>query len=126
MSSRLSSSRLVSGLPVAIATIFGCALSLVAERLLNRRNRRRLLEELADVAEPRAKALREQILKSMEVLHSIASFHATRLKSVGKNFDPLFGLPYPSTRTSGFELGPQGFAKRTTGLGGAGAGRRIP
>jgi signal transduction histidine kinase/ActR/RegA family two-component response regulator len=78
MSSRHSSSRLVSGLPVAIATISGCALSLVAERLLDLRNRRRLLEELADVAEPRAKALREQILKSMEVLHSIASFHATR------------------------------------------------
>jgi signal transduction histidine kinase/CheY-like chemotaxis protein len=79
MSSRLSSSRLVTGLPVAIATIFGCALSVVAERLLNRRNRRRLLEELTDVAEPRAKALREQVLKSMEVLHSIASFHATRM-----------------------------------------------
>src|SRR5260370_32750662 len=78
MSSRLSSSRLVGGLPVAIATVFGCALSLAAERLLERRNRRRLLEELADVAEPRLKALREQILKSMEVLHSIASFHATR------------------------------------------------
>src|SRR6202043_1487209 len=78
MSSRHSSSRLVSGLPVAIATISGCALSLVAERLLDRRNRRRLREELAEVAEPRAKALREQILKSMEVLHSIASFHATR------------------------------------------------
>ena len=78
MSSRLSSSRLVSGLPVAIATISGCALSLIAERLLDRRNRQRLLEELADVAEPRDKALREQILKSMEVLHSIASFHATR------------------------------------------------
>ncbi len=78
MSSRLSSSRLVSRLPVAIATVFGCALSLAAERLLERRNRRRVFEELADVAEPRAKALREQILKSMEVLHSIASFHATR------------------------------------------------
>src|ERR1700693_4173195 len=78
MSSRHSSSRLVSGWPVAIATISGCALSLLAERLLGLRNRRRLLEELADVAEPRAKALREQILKSMEVLHSIASFHATR------------------------------------------------
>src|SRR6202043_2369994 len=78
MSSRHSSSRLVSGLPVAIATISGCALSLVAERLVNLRNRRRLLEELADVAEPRAKAFLEQILKSMEVLHSIASFHATR------------------------------------------------
>src|SRR5271165_5423459 len=78
MSSPLSSSRLVSGLPVAIATVFGCALSLAAERLLERRNRRRVFEELADVAEPRAKALREQILKSMEVLHSIASFHATR------------------------------------------------
>jgi len=78
MSSPLSPSRLVSGLPVVIATVFGCALSLIAERLLDRRNRRRLLEELADVAEPRAKALREQILKSMEVLHSIASFHATR------------------------------------------------
>ena len=74
MSSRLSSSRLVSRLPVAIATVFGCALSLAAERLLERRNRRRVFEELADVAEPRAKALREQILKSMEVLHSIASF----------------------------------------------------
>src|SRR5271157_3720179 len=78
MSSRLSSSRLVSRLPIAIATVFGCALSLAAERLLERRNRRRVFEELADVAEPRAKALREQILKSMEVLHSIASFHATR------------------------------------------------
>jgi hypothetical protein len=61
-------------LPVAIATISGFALSLAAERLLDRRNRRRLLEELTDVAE----SLREQILKSMEVLHSIASFHATR------------------------------------------------
>ena len=78
MSSRLSLSRLVSRLPIAIATVFGCALSLAAERLLERRNRRRVFEELADVAEPRAKALREQILKSMEVLHSIASFHATR------------------------------------------------
>jgi CHASE1-domain containing sensor protein len=78
MSSRFTSARLVSGLPVAIATVFGCALSLVAERLVERRNRQRLLEELADLAEPRAKALREQILKSMEVLHSIASFHATR------------------------------------------------
>ena len=78
MSSRLSSSRLVSRLPIAIATVFGCALSLAAERLLERRNRRRVFEELADVAEPRAKALLEQILKSMEVLHSIASFHATR------------------------------------------------
>jgi signal transduction histidine kinase/CheY-like chemotaxis protein len=78
MSSRLSLTRLAGGLPVAIAAVFGCGLSLVAERLLHRRNRRRLLKELADVAEPRAKALREQILKSMEVLHSIASFHATR------------------------------------------------
>jgi signal transduction histidine kinase/CheY-like chemotaxis protein/sensor domain CHASE-containing protein len=86
MSSRLSSSRLVSGLPVAIATVFGCALSLTAERLLERRNRRRLLEELADVAEPRAKALREQILKSMEVLHSIASFHATRTEISREEF----------------------------------------
>ena len=86
MSSRLSSSRLVSGLPVAIATIFGCTLSLVAERLLDRRNRRRLLEELAEMAEPRAKALREQILKSMEVLHSIASFHATRAEISREEF----------------------------------------
>ena len=86
MSSRLSSSRLVSGLPVAIATISGCALSFVAERLLDRQNRRRLLEELADVAEPRAKALREQILKSMEVLHSIASFHATRAEISREEF----------------------------------------
>jgi signal transduction histidine kinase/CheY-like chemotaxis protein len=78
MSSRLSLTRLAGGLPVAIAAVFGCGLSLVAERLLHRRNRRRLFKELADVAEPRAKALREQILKSMEVLHSIASFHATR------------------------------------------------
>src|ERR1700730_17073241 len=86
MSSRLSSSRLVSGLPVAIATISGCALSLVAERLVNLRNRRRLLAELADVAEPRAKALREQMLKSMEVLHSIASFHATRAEISREEF----------------------------------------
>jgi signal transduction histidine kinase/FixJ family two-component response regulator len=86
MSSRHSSSRLVSGLPVAIATISGCALSLVAERLLDLHNRRRLLEELADVAEPRAKALREQILKSMEVLHSIASFHATRAEISREEF----------------------------------------
>jgi signal transduction histidine kinase/CheY-like chemotaxis protein len=86
MSSRHSSSRLVSSLPVAIATVSGCALSLVAERLLNRRNRRRLLEELADVAESRAKALREQILKSMEVLHSIASFHATRAEISREEF----------------------------------------
>jgi signal transduction histidine kinase/CheY-like chemotaxis protein len=86
MSSRHSSSRLVSSLPVAIATVFGCALSLLAERLLNRRNRRRLHEELADVAEPRAKALREQILKSMEVLHSIASFHATRAEISREEF----------------------------------------
>jgi CHASE1-domain containing sensor protein len=86
MSSRLSSSRLVSSLPVAIATVFGCAMSLVAERLLNRRNRQRLFEELADVAEPRAKALREQILKSMEVLHSIASFHATRAEISREEF----------------------------------------
>jgi CHASE1-domain containing sensor protein len=86
MSSRHSSSRLVSSLPVAIATVSGCALSLVAERLMNRRNRRRLLEELADVAEPRAKALREQILKSMEVLHSIASFHATRAEISREEF----------------------------------------
>jgi signal transduction histidine kinase/CheY-like chemotaxis protein/sensor domain CHASE-containing protein len=53
---------------------------------MNRRNRRRLLEELADVAEPRAKALREQILKSMEVLHSIASFHATRAEISREEF----------------------------------------
>jgi signal transduction histidine kinase/FixJ family two-component response regulator len=86
MSSRHSSSRLGSGLPVAIATVSGCALSLVAERLLDLRNRRRLLEELADVAEPRAKALREQILKSMEVLHSIASFHATRAEISREEF----------------------------------------
>jgi signal transduction histidine kinase/CheY-like chemotaxis protein len=86
MSSRLSSSRLVSGLPVAIATVFGCAMSVTAERLLARRNRRRLLEELADVAESRAKALREQILKSMEVLHSIASFHATRAEMSREEF----------------------------------------
>ena len=78
MSSRPSSSRLVSGSPVAIATIFGSALSVAAEILLNRRNRRRLFEELTEVAEPRAKALREQVLKSMEVLHSIASLHAAR------------------------------------------------
>ena len=86
MSSRLSSSRRVSGLPVAVATIFGCGLSFLAERLLARRNRRRLLEELADLAEPRAKALREQILKSMEVLHSIASFHATRAEISREEF----------------------------------------
>ena len=86
MSSRLSLSRLVSRLPIAIATVFGCALSLAAERLLERRNRRRVFEELADVAEPRAKALREQILKSMEVLHSIASFYATRAEISREEF----------------------------------------
>ena len=78
MSSRLSSSRLASGLPVIAATIMGSALSLSVERSLRMRNRRKLLEDLAHAAEPRAKAVREQILKSMEVLHSIASFHATR------------------------------------------------
>ena len=121
MSSRLSSSRLVSRLPVAIATVFGCALSLAAERLLERRNRRRVFEELADVAEPRAKALREQILKSMEVLHSIASFHATRPEISQK---PSFrsGRTHSPTRTSGPKLGSQGVAERTAGMGGAGAG----
>ncbi len=78
MSSRLSSSRLASGLPVIAATIIGSALSFSVERSLRLRNRQKLLEDLAHAAEPRAKAVREQILKSMEVLHSIASFHATR------------------------------------------------
>jgi signal transduction histidine kinase/CheY-like chemotaxis protein len=78
MSSRLSSSRLASGLPVIAATIIGSALSFCVERSLRLRNRQKLLEDLAHAAEPRAKAVREQILKSMEVLHSIASFHATR------------------------------------------------
>jgi hypothetical protein len=74
MSSRLSSSRPISGLPVVIATIFGCTLSLVAERLLDRRNRRRLREELADVGEPRAKALREQILQSTDVRKNSSAY----------------------------------------------------
>jgi signal transduction histidine kinase/DNA-binding NarL/FixJ family response regulator len=78
MSSRPSSPRLAPSLPVIAATVLGCALSITAERLLDRRNRRRLLEDVIDLAEPRAKAIREQILRSLEVLHSISSFHATR------------------------------------------------
>jgi signal transduction histidine kinase/CheY-like chemotaxis protein len=86
MSSRLSSSRLSSSLPVIAATVLGSAISLSAERVLRRRNRRRLLEDLANAAEPRAKALREQILRSMEVLHSIASLHATRAETSREEF----------------------------------------
>jgi signal transduction histidine kinase/CheY-like chemotaxis protein len=78
MSSRPSSPRLAGRLPVIAASVLGCTLSITAERLLHRRNRRRLLEYITDLAEPRAKAIREQILRSLEVLHSIASFHATR------------------------------------------------
>jgi len=78
MSSRPSSPRLAGSLPVISATVLGCALSIAAERLLDRGNRRRLFEDVSDLAEPRAKAIREQILRSLEVLHSIASFHATR------------------------------------------------
>jgi signal transduction histidine kinase/CheY-like chemotaxis protein len=78
MSSRPSSPRLAGSLPVISATVLGCALSIAAERLLHRGNRRRLFEDVTDLAEPRAKAIREQILRSLEVLHSIASFHATR------------------------------------------------
>jgi signal transduction histidine kinase/CheY-like chemotaxis protein len=86
MSSRIFSSRLANGLPVIAATIVGAVLSLSAERVLRRRNREKLLEDLAHAAEPRAKALREQILKSMEVLHSIASFHATRAEISREEF----------------------------------------
>ncbi len=86
MSSRFFSSRLANGLPVIAATIVGATLSLSAERVLRRRNRERLLEDLAQAAGPHAKALREQILKSMEVLHSIASFHATRAEITREEF----------------------------------------
>jgi hypothetical protein len=75
---------------VAIATIFGSALSVAAERLLNRRNRRRLFEELTEVAEPRAKALREQVLKSMDVLHSIASLHAGTGSMISRSWSAIF------------------------------------
>jgi signal transduction histidine kinase/CheY-like chemotaxis protein len=86
MSSRLFSPRLASGLPVIAATVVGASLSLSAGRALRRRNREKLIEDLAHAAEPRAKALREQILKSMEVLHSIASFHATRAEISREEF----------------------------------------
>jgi signal transduction histidine kinase/DNA-binding response OmpR family regulator len=86
MSSGPSSPRLATGLPVIAAAVLGCALSITAERVLARRNRRRLLDDLTDLAEPRAKAIREQILRSLEVLRSIASFHATRAEMSRNEF----------------------------------------
>ena len=67
-----------SRLPAVIVMILGSALSAAAGQAIQRSSRRKLSGELAEAGECCAEAVNKQILRSMEVLHSIVSLHETK------------------------------------------------
>jgi signal transduction histidine kinase/CheY-like chemotaxis protein/sensor domain CHASE-containing protein len=73
-----SSSPVTSRIPALLVMVIGSACSVLAGRALQRRTRRQILSDLTEAAEACAEAAREQILKSMEVLHSVESLYQTR------------------------------------------------
>src|SRR3981081_771185 len=77
-SSNPSSSPVTSRIPALLVMVIGSAFSILAGRALQRRTRRHILNDLTEAAEACAEAAREQILKSMEVLHSVESLFQTR------------------------------------------------
>jgi signal transduction histidine kinase/CheY-like chemotaxis protein len=64
--------------PAIVVLIVGSALSLLVAGLLRQAERRELRESVRQVAKDRLEVLRGQVLRSLEVLNAIASFHATR------------------------------------------------
>jgi signal transduction histidine kinase/ActR/RegA family two-component response regulator len=64
--------------PALLALILGTALSLVVAGVLRESEKRELRESVRQVARDRVEVLRGQVLRSMEVLHAIASLHAAR------------------------------------------------
>jgi len=61
-----------------LALVLGFALSLVVAGVLRQGERREWREEVRQIARDRVEALRAQVTRSMEVLHSIASLYAAR------------------------------------------------
>ncbi|MGB8166433.1 MAG: CHASE domain-containing protein, partial [Chthoniobacteraceae bacterium] len=64
--------------PALVAIIIGSALSLFLAGFLREVEKRELRESVRQVAKDRVEVLRGQVLRSMEVLHAIASFYAAR------------------------------------------------
>jgi signal transduction histidine kinase/CheY-like chemotaxis protein len=92
MSSQISPP-VTSRLPAVIVMILGSALSIGAGRAIQRSSRRKLSSELAESGEACAEAVQKQILRSMEVLHSIVSLHETRLEISREEFGSFVSGP---------------------------------
>lgn len=65
-------------MPALLALALGTLLSLLVAGLLHDWERREAQEQVRQVAQDRAEVLRGQIMRSMEVLHAIASLYETR------------------------------------------------
>ncbi|MEP6670838.1 MAG: CHASE domain-containing protein [Chthoniobacter sp.] len=65
-------------MPALLALALGALLSLLVAGLLRDWERREAQEQVRQVAQDRAEVLRGQIMRSMEVLHAIASLYETR------------------------------------------------
>ena len=64
-------------MPALLALVLGVILSLLVAGLLHDWERREAQEQVRQVAQDRAEVLRGQIMRSMEVLHAIASLYDT-------------------------------------------------
>ncbi|MEI9898200.1 MAG: CHASE domain-containing protein [Chthoniobacter sp.] len=64
--------------PALLALALGTLLSVLVAGLLHDWERREAQEQVRQVAQDRAEVLRGQIMRSMEVLHAIASLYETR------------------------------------------------
>ncbi len=64
--------------PVVLVLLLGVTFSALIAALLHRSETRDLQDALEQVAKDRAEVLRGQVMRSMEVLHGIASFYSAR------------------------------------------------